>query len=117
MVSLKLISAFVAIYALFAVCSCIQRLVCKIEGHFDIVINNYKSNLAPIASFKTKTKRGCLLECLSVQHGTSINFNSQTGDCEVLRENSTTAIGSLEKQTGWVFISSTGLVSRFFLPR
>eukprot|EP00794_Sanderia_malayensis_P004807 gene4807-5437_t len=100
----------VAVLAVLAICKCSHhRLACKIEGYFGVVLNEIALATAPIANFKGKTKRQCLLECLSTQQGTSVNYNRQNGDCIVLKEGfSPVTVGSLQKKPGWSFISSSG---------
>ena len=88
----------------------IVRLPCKYEADFDTIIEQHRASLPPLKQFTAKTRKLCLLECLSFNSCQSINYQALSESCQILSVNLSQVGGNLTSENGWVFIAASNQV-------
>eukprot|EP00112_Aurelia_sp_Birch-Aquarium-sp1_P020841 Seg5462.1_Seg5462.2 transcript_id=Seg5462.1_Seg5462.2/GoldUCD/mRNA.D3Y31 product="hypothetical protein" protein_id=Seg5462.1_Seg5462.2/GoldUCD/D3Y31 len=90
----------------FSYCQ-ITRLPCKVYADFDVHLKDLAATSTKLATFAGKTRRECVLECISHTSCKCVNHNTGTGACELMAEDFVDAVQSLVTRTGWTFLATT----------
>ena len=82
------------------------RASCKYYGDFDVILKDMTFTGTVLTVFTGKTRRQCILECLSNTQCKSLNFKEEEGHCQLLARNLTSSIGALNQNPGWMYITT-----------
>ncbi len=83
----------------------ILRETCKIDADFDIVLEGLADLGSRLKELTAKTKRECVLECVSLEQCVSLNHHSN-GSCQLLARNLANSTPLLAKKDGWTYMTT-----------
>ncbi len=84
----------------------ILRLGAKIYADFSVVLDGLVDSGSLLKSFDLKTKRQCVLECVSLVSCKSVNFHKDTGKCELVDRSLGGSKTHLASKAGWVYLTT-----------
>ncbi len=84
----------------------IVRFDSKVYADFSISLNGLADPGSILKSFTLKTKRQCVLECVSLVTCKSLNYKQDGGNCELLERSFNEGVASLVARAGWVYMST-----------
>eukprot|EP00112_Aurelia_sp_Birch-Aquarium-sp1_P023248 Seg685.4 transcript_id=Seg685.4/GoldUCD/mRNA.D3Y31 product="putative skeletal organic matrix protein 5" protein_id=Seg685.4/GoldUCD/D3Y31 len=86
--------------------STILRLPCKYHADFSIVLDGLGDSGAALKQYPSKTKRECVLECISLPPCQAVNHKQNGGNCELIGRNLTESKDLLTSRTGWTYLTT-----------
>ena len=86
--------------------STILRLACKYHGDFSIVLDGLADSGAVLKQHLSKTRRECILECISLSTCQAVNHKPNGGNCELIGRNLTESKNLLTSRTGWEYLTT-----------
>ena len=98
-------SILLGFFLIYANCN-IQRLSSIIFADFNIVLDNLIDSGPLLESFDLKTKRQCVLECVSLVSCKSVNFHKESGRCELVGRSLEEGKTKLTSKAGWVYMTT-----------
>ena len=108
--NIMLLSLFqIILSSTFSYCR-ITRLPCKVYANFDVHSKDLAATTTKLATFAGKTRRECVLACVSNPSCKSANHNADTRACELMAVDSVDGFQSLAIKAGWTFVTTTDQV-------
>ncbi len=84
----------------------ILRFKSMTYADFSIVLDDMVDSSALLRSFDLKTKRLCVLECVSLVSCKSVNFHKVSGRCELVGRALAESKAHLASKEGWVYMTT-----------
>ena len=84
----------------------ILRESCKQYADFNVVLENMFDSGSALKRVNGKSRRQCLLACISYSPCKSVNYKNDGGLCDLLDRNLTASVGALQQNIGWTYITT-----------
>ena len=84
----------------------ILRENCKQYADFNVVLENMFDSGSALKRVNGKSRRQCLLACISYSPCKSVNYKNDGGLCDLLDRNLTASVGALQQNIGWTYITT-----------
>ncbi len=105
MAQIAKISILLGVFLIYANCN-IQRLGSIIYADFNIVLDNLIDSGPLLESYDLKSKRQCVLECVSLVSCKSVNFHKESGRCGLVGRSLEEGKMNLTSKVGWVYMTT-----------
>ena len=99
----------------------ILRESCKQYADFNVVLENMFDSGSALKRVNGKSRRQCLLACISYSPCKSVNYKNDGGLCDLLDRNLTSNAGVLQQKAEWTYITTdeyslkVRILSSFFI--
>ena len=84
----------------------ILRLSCKSYADFSISLDGMADSGSILRELASKTKRACVLECVSLAACKSVNYKSADGQCQLLERGLNVSVTFLAQKAGWAYMTT-----------
>ena len=84
----------------------ILRLSCRSYADFSISLDAMVDSGSILRELTSKTKRACVLECVSLAACKSVNFKSANGQCQLLERGFNESVTFLAQKAGWTYLTT-----------